>query len=116
MGFCHLTKQILLHPPAERKTFRAGIYNAHAHTAHPLSKRAHMAEGRSSEARDDEVLITRVSPPPPKRSKVDKEEVAELVYVDSEEPLRCSTPHDSIGEIVATCASHYSVTFWCVNS
>ncbi|CAI8037725.1 F-box DNA helicase 1 [Geodia barretti] len=55
-----------------------------------------MAEGRSSEARDDEVLITRVSPPPPKRSKVDKEEVAELVYVDSEEPLRCSTPHDSI--------------------
>jgi hypothetical protein len=51
-----------------------------------------MAEGGSNEAQDDEVVITRVSPPPPKRRKVDKEEVAELVYVDSEEPLRCSTP------------------------
>ena len=87
-----------------------------------------MAEGGSNEAQDDEVVITRVSPPPPKRRKVDKEEVAELVYVDSEEPLRCSTPqpaasgelsgddlnamleelgisHDSLGEIVAQCAS-----------
>ena len=46
--------------------------------------------GARSERNDEEVVITRVSPPPSKRSKIDDDE--DVVYVDREEPLRCSTP------------------------
>ena len=66
---------------------------------------------------EDGVVITHVSPPPSKRSRVNQE-VADLVVEGEEEPLRCSTPqpaavsgeeldatledlgisHDSIGE------------------
>ena len=75
-----------------------------------------------SEEEEDGVVITHVSPPPSKRSRVNQE-VADLVVEgeEREEPLRCSTPqpaavsgeeldatledfgisHDSIGEKLA---------------